>query len=127
MSELEVEVPLSDLDIVMEVDVIEDGGEIYEVEDKIHKPEMLNIGVQISMPSIGSMALQQFENNPKAVNYYTGFKDVTHFRFFFDCLGRAAFCLQYKSRTLSAEDELFLTLMKLRQNKGKIRMFSVLS
>jgi len=52
------------------------------------------------------------------VNYYTGFKNIAHFRFFLDCLGQAAYHLSYKSRTLSEEDELFLCLMKLRLNKG---------
>ena len=118
VSEAEVEILSSDLDVVMEVEISEEHPE-SEGEEEIHNPEMINIGAQVSMPSLGSMTLQQFENNPKAVNYYTGFRDIAHFRFFFDCLGRAAFFLQYKSRTLPEEDELFLTLMKLRQNKGK--------
>ena len=50
-------------------------------------------GVQVTTASFGNLRLQQFENNPKAVNYYTGFKDVGHLRFFFYCLGPAAFHL----------------------------------
>ena len=117
VSEVEVEISPNDLDVVMEVEISEEESEIVALE-AIDLPEMVDVGAQASMPSIGAMTLQQFENNPKSVLYYTGFKDINHFRFFFDCLGRAAFCLQYKSRTLSEEDELFLTLMKLRQNKG---------
>ena len=58
-----------------------------------------------------------FENNPEAVDYYTGFNDVGHFNYFFNCLGPAANDLLYQCQCLSRRDELFLTLVKLRRDK----------
>ena len=58
-----------------------------------------------------------FADQPTVIQYYTGFLNFAHFRFFFDCLGPAVTELNYQSKILRPEDELFLTLVKLRQNK----------
>ena len=109
-----------DLDFAMEVEILEDQENVTLEENDNYEPLYSNQGVQTSMdPTIGSLKISQFENNPKAIIYYTSFKDIGHFRYFLDCLGPAASCLSYSSRTLSFEDELFLCLIKLRQNKGK--------
>jgi len=53
--------------------------------------------------------------------YYTGFQDFSHFQYFFSCLGPAAYELFYKSDRLLPEEELLLTLFKLRQGKDNIK------
>ena len=118
----EIEVGNIDLEFAMEVEITDMNNEENDPESdpEIEQPKAENVGVQVNMPSIGCLRLNQFENNPTAINYYTGFKDIGHLRFFFDCLGPAAFSLNYKSRKLIEEDELFLCLMKLRLNKGKV-------
>jgi hypothetical protein len=63
------------------------------------------------------MSIENLKNQPNVIKYYTGFLDYEHFLYFFSCLGPAAYCLSFQSGCLSAQDELFLTLMKLRQGK----------
>ena len=65
----------------------------------------------------GGFRITQFADNPKAIQYYTGFDDYQHFMFFLSVLCPAAHCLNYQCRDLSVPDHLFLTLMKLRQAK----------
>jgi hypothetical protein len=111
---------LESLNFAMEVEIFDDAKNMPQDENADDEHFFTNTGVQTSMdPNIGSLKISQFENNPKAITYYTSFKDIEHFRYFLDCLGPAAMCLSYSSRTLSFEDELFLCLIKLRQNKGK--------
>jgi len=113
-----------ELDFAMEIEIEPEGPSDHE-EDNLQQQEghaQASIGTQSSMPALGSLSIEQFENDATAVSYYTGFKDIHHFRFFFDCLGPAAYCLNYSSRTLSQENELFLCLMKLRQNKGELAL-----
>ena len=64
-------------------------------------------------------SLEQFRENPRAIHYYTGFDDYEHVMFIFHILEPAAYELKYRSHALSPEDHLFLTLVKLRQNKGR--------
>ena len=118
-SDAELQIQLAAIEIAMEVELEEAESDEAEEEQEGPLPSQSR-GVQVTTASFGNLRLQQFENNPKAVNYYTGFKDVGHLRFFLDCLGPAAFHLKYKSRDLEPEDELFLCLTKLRQNKGNI-------
>ena len=117
-----VEVEDIDIEFAMEVeisDTVEEVADEGSLEEEA-QPCMYSQGVQVSLnPTIGSLKVSQFEKNPKAINYYTGFKDITHFLFFLAVLGPAAACLKYSSRTLSIEDELFLCLIKLRLCKGK--------
>ena len=121
------EKPISDLDFALEVEI--DNTVQSDVEDKLEVDECVetiithNVGVQVSVPAFGNLRLNQFENDLKAIKYYTSFKDINHFRFFFDCLGPAAFKLNFHCLSLDREDELFLCLMKLRQNKGLFKLF----
>ena len=62
-------------------------------------------------------SIETLKNQPEIVKYYTGFVDYDHFMYFLSCLGPAAFHLSYQSGVLTVSDELFLTLMKLRQAK----------
>lgn len=116
-----------EVDFAMEIEIEAEGSSDSEANCPEHHESRLqaSVGTQISKPAFGSLSIEQFENDAKAVSYYTGFKDINHFRFFFDCLGPAAYCLNYSSRTLSKEDELFLCLMKLRQNKGKLNIVAL--
>ena len=66
---------------------------------------------------LGNFSIDSIRHEPKKVQYYTSFKDYDHFMFFYHCLGPAVDHLTYKSQSLSPRDELFLTLMKLRQAK----------
>ncbi|XP_069119303.1 uncharacterized protein, partial [Argopecten irradians] len=64
---------------------------------------------------LGDCSIQNYMNNPKGVQYWTGFSDFNHFMFVFRCLGPAANDLSYKCTSLSAENQFFLTMIKLRQ------------
>lgn len=51
------------------------------------------------------------------MSYYTGFQDYYQFMTFFHCLGPCVDELDYKCSVIEPKDQLFLTLMKLRQDK----------
>lgn len=65
----------------------------------------------------GKYSIENFINNPNAIVYYTGFKNYDHFMYLFNCLGPAALELKFQCSLLHPRDQLFLTLMKLRQAK----------
>ncbi|XP_040573760.1 uncharacterized protein [Lepeophtheirus salmonis] len=67
-------------------------------------------------------SIGNFVNDPSAIVYYTGLSDYNHFKDLFFCLGPAVNHLCYKIESLTRQDELFLTLMKLRQNKDDIEL-----
>lgn len=69
--------------------------------------------VQLSCNSV----ILKYSADDRAIQYYTGFQNYTRFTFFFGILGPAANNLTYKCRALTPQDQLFLTLMKLRQGK----------
>lgn len=94
------------------------GDEDEERSQDIGNTEEIYICKEVQ--SNGRFSINFLESNPRAIHYYTGLNDIQHFRFFLDCLGPAAFCLMFKSRILSEENELFLCLIKLRLNKGTL-------
>ena len=55
------------------------------------------------------------KNNSRMISFYTGFNNYDHFMLLFNILEPAAFDLNYKCSLLSPQDQLFLTLIKLRQ------------
>uniref|UniRef100_H2XTS7 Transposase Helix-turn-helix domain-containing protein n=1 Tax=Ciona intestinalis TaxID=7719 RepID=H2XTS7_CIOIN len=59
--------------------------------------------------------MEMLQHDSNAVQYYTGFDDFEHLFFFFQCLGQAANNLKYQSSLMSPQEQLFVTLMKLRQ------------
>ena len=61
-------------------------------------------------------SIHDIKDDPDAIKYYTSFVSYDHFRYVLHCLGPAAYELDYKSRALDTEDELFMFMMKLRQN-----------
>ena len=107
-----------EIDFAMEIELSDVKSEEEANDDDDQVVSNPCVGVQVMTPSFGNLRLQQFENDPSAINYYTGFKNVSHLRFFLDCLGPATYHLSYKARELEPEDELLLCLIKLRQNKG---------
>ena len=57
------------------------------------------------------------------VSYYTGFEDYSHFMYFFNILGPAVdYLIGLENIPLPPEDQLFLTLMKLRQSKDDFEL-----
>ncbi len=70
-----------------------------------------------SSSTFGQFHIDMFKDNPSMVKFYTSFSTYDHFIYFFQCLGPAARMLKYQSKQLEPEDELFLTLIKLRLNK----------
>ncbi|CAC5368841.1 unnamed protein product [Mytilus coruscus] len=79
-------------------------------------------GIQCDIPSFGKFSIESFKFDDKLINYYTGFDDYDHFMIFFHCLGQAAYELQYHCSLLDPKDQLFLTLMKLRQAKEDVEL-----
>jgi hypothetical protein len=69
-----------------------------------------------------ALSIFKFEHNPEMVKFYTGFETYEHFLYVYHCLGPAAEELQYKSKTLEARDELFLCIVKLRQDKEDVEL-----
>lgn len=99
------------------------GNEELPAIETISTSSTTDQGVQCSLPSNQNrFSVDNFENNPKAMSYYTGFYDYQYFMFFFNILDPAAFDLNYKCSLLSPHDQLFLTLMKLRQSKDDVEL-----
>lgn len=71
----------------------------------------------INNPFSKKCSIENFKDNPNAISYYTGFSDYDQFMTFFYCLGPCVDELDYKCSVLESKDQLFLTLMKLRQAK----------
>ena len=63
-----------------------------------------------------SFSIQDIKDDPEAVKFYTSFVSYKHFCYVLNSLGPSAYHLDYKSRSLTTEDEFFLFLMKLRLN-----------
>ena len=72
---------------------------------------------QLVSKSTARWSIENFVSDAASVQYYTGFDDYEHFQFLFALLGPAASNLTYQCSHLSPQDQLFLTLMKLRQAK----------
>ncbi|XP_071138862.1 putative nuclease HARBI1 [Mytilus edulis] len=78
--------------------------------------------IQCDIPSFGKFSIESFKEDNKIINYYTGFQDFDHYMMFFHCLGPSAFELEFKCTLLNPIDQLFMTLIKLRQNKEDIEL-----
>ena len=61
--------------------------------------------------------IKRFANDSSAIKYLTGFDSYEHFKLILGILGPAAHELSYQSNELDVENELFVTLMKLRLAK----------
>ena len=72
---------------------------------------------KVFLKADGPYRIEKYKENDEAMKYLTGFEDYEHFLLLFNVLGPACFELKYKSDELSAQNELFLTLMKIRHAK----------
>ena len=72
---------------------------------------------QVVSKSTARWSIENFVSDAASVQYYTGFDNYEHFQFLFALLGPAVSNLTYQCSHLSPQDQLFLTLMKLRQAK----------
>ena len=66
--------------------------------------------------------IEYFMNKQGDLEYLTGCHDYNHFMLLFSVLGPSVHHLKYRSTTLSPENELFLTLMKLRLAKDDMQL-----
>ncbi len=65
------------------------------------------------------MKARHYEADAEGMHYYTGLESYAKFNFVLSSLGPAASCLDYyysTAPTIAVEDQLFLTLIKLRRN-----------
>ncbi|XP_056008271.1 uncharacterized protein LOC130051046 [Ostrea edulis] len=71
------------------------------------------------------MSIENFFHDSEGLMFYTGLASYTDFLFVLHCLGEAAYHLRYlynQVQNLSVENQLFLTLIKLRQNKPNFEL-----
>ncbi|XP_056001512.1 uncharacterized protein LOC125681144 isoform X1 [Ostrea edulis] len=78
--------------------------------------------IQCDIPTLGRFSIEGMKLDTKMLSYYTGLNGYDHFMLLFNILGPAAFDLNYKCGLLSPQDQLFLTLMKLRQAKEDVEL-----
>ncbi|CAC5361954.1 unnamed protein product [Mytilus coruscus] len=82
-----------------------------------------NQSKQCNFSSFCKFSIESFNEDNKIVNYYnTGFQNYDHNMMFFHCLGPSAFELDFRCHLLDPTDQLFMTLIKLRQNKEDIEL-----
>lgn len=114
-----------DIDIQHEVEISTDSEyisvnnaeqEAPEYKEPVHKE------VQCSMQILGTFSIEHFQTNNRMVQYYTGFNNYSHFQLFFNILGPAVYELKYNCHLLTPENQLFLTLMKLKQAKEDVEL-----
>ncbi|XP_062567690.1 uncharacterized protein LOC134229923 [Saccostrea cucullata] len=79
-------------------------------------------GIQCEIPTFGKLSVESLMNNDKIINFYTGFQDYNHFMMFFHCLGPSVGELTYQCSLLHPKDQLFMTLIKLRQDKEDLEL-----
>ena len=76
-------------------------------------------------------SIENFNNDDKAIHFYTGLESYSKFMFVLCTLGPAAYCLNYiyhSVENLSVPNQLFMTLIKLRRyttNFELSRMFNI--
>lgn len=87
--------------------------EAIEIVDDVPREQ----GIQCDIPTFCKLSIASVQYDDKMISYYTGFDDYNHFLMFFQCLGKAVYDLEYKCSLLDPKDQLFMTLMKLRQAK----------
>ena len=100
------------------------GNTEVEAEDRRDLSNTADVSVQCHslLPFSARCSHRNFENNPAAMQYYTSFHSHEHFMFFFHVLGPAAYHLKKFSSLPNPTEQLFLTLMKLRQAKEDLEL-----
>ncbi len=92
-------------------------GDIIEDVTKDSLPQPKHAGVQCNLLHRTVITLEQFAYSPNVIQYYTGLDDYDHFMLVFNVLGENAQHIGRKFKMLTAENQMFLTVMKLRQAK----------
>ncbi|XP_063391523.1 uncharacterized protein LOC134677033 [Cydia fagiglandana] len=85
----------------------------------LNNPKFSSKETQIDMEHVFG-TIHRFKNDDKAIQFYTGFESYRKFFFVYSTLSPMAHKIQYYGSSvilLSTEDQFFLTIMKLRQNK----------
>ena len=97
-----------------EITIDENETEIVE-KDKQEGQE--DVSTQCNMMPSFILSIEGIERNSQAIQYYTGFDDYDHFMLMFAILGPNVNCIGLDDCVLSAENQFFLTMLKLRQSK----------
>ena len=90
------------------------------IEDEItmsEEPKMQDFGLQVDLMLSSKMSIERLENDPQLIQYYTGFDNFDHFMLLFNVLGPNIYCINLNDCGLTAPNQLFLTMLKLRQAK----------
>lgn len=77
---------------------------------------------QISACDFISFSIFQFQNNDKAIHYYTSFNNFSHFKMFYTILGPAVNHLKPQISCMHSMDQLFMFLIKIRQAKEDLEL-----
>ena len=100
----EVEISSEELHEASE-DAIPEDDSIPAKTGVAHQESQCNLTMSLNVFQNWRIAL--FSDQPTVIQFYTGFSSFAHFNFFFDCLGPAVNELNYQSKILSPENELF--------------------
>jgi hypothetical protein len=101
--------------------------EVRELNSSPQAVIVTNVDVAIQCNKLGEtlkepegiLSLDRFRGNPDLIQFYTGFDNYKHLKFFFGILGPAANELNYQCLqvNLAPLDQLFLTMIRLRRAK----------
>ena len=75
-------------------------------------------------------SIEKFSSNNELLHFYTGLESYTKFMFVLHSLGPAAYCLKYiyfQIEGVSIENQMFMTLMKLRRYSTNFELSSFFS
>lgn len=114
----------AETDVGMEIDITEEPDEEQEADSDSDTQTSTAVGVQCELmtPKGNRLSVRDYETRPDVISYYTGFDNFAHYMLFFQMLGPATNCLSYQFSALEPVDQLFLTLMKLRQGKDNFEL-----
>lgn len=117
------------------------GNEIIYTAEPCEDVEMSECNVNVNVSSLDntstqtstwpSLCVEKFMYDPPGIMFYTGLQTYEVFIFVLATLGNAAYelnYLYYRSEQLSVENQLFLTLIKIRQHKTNFelsRLFNI--
>ena len=96
-----------------------------------HSEEVCMLESSTQTPPRPMMSIDDFISDNEGMLFYTGLASHTDFHFVLHSLGPAAYHLRYlynQVQNVSVENQFFLTLMKLRQNRTNYelgRMFGI--
>ena len=93
---------------------------------EVLEAELKQCEIQLQKQKPGHFRIENIASNDSLISFYTGFPSYEVFLCFFEFLGPSVHCLNYwgdkdttkakRKNNLDPKNQLFLTLMKLRQN-----------